>query len=97
MSEDIISRWPSDLTNDQDGDGCADDEDLDIDGDCHANVKDNCERVAILGGYCDEPDQLDDDSDGFGDACDSCPSGIEGSTTYVFQDIDQDGCRNEED
>ena len=43
--EDTCPTGTSDLSSDQDGDGCADDEDLDIDGDCHANVKDNCERV----------------------------------------------------
>ncbi|MBL90513.1 MAG: hypothetical protein CMH56_01700 [Myxococcales bacterium] len=69
--QDTCPTGQSDISQDMDDDGCADDEDLDVDGDCHGNVKDNCELVSNKGGHCDDPSQLDTDTDGHGDACDN--------------------------
>ncbi len=54
------------LIPDLDGDGTRDELDSDVDGDGVPNAGDDCPRVA-------NPDQLDRDHDGTGDACDRCP------------------------
>ncbi len=97
--EDTCPTGMSDLTSDQDSDGCADAEDLDIDGDCHGNVKDNCEVVYNKDGFCDQPFQDDADQDGVGDACDEneCGDGDPDGEEECDDgnDIDFDGCRND--
>lgn len=83
---------------DNDGDGTIDEDclpdspclDVDPDGDGYANPgqatdecpEDNCPDVF-------NPDQLDSDGDGFGDACDACPTGADSElccdyAEYVF-------------
>jgi hypothetical protein len=89
--------WISTLEEDIDSDGCAD---IDTDGDGLVDQSDNCPQVVNV-------DQLDDDGDGTGDACDGdadgdgittefddCPTGETNWNSSEANDNDGDGCRD---
>jgi len=87
---DINDAFPLDATEwaDNDADGTGDNADTDDDNDGVLDVNDNCHWVA-------NPDQMDTDANGFGDACDpgkvGYAAGDEMGTAVALFDINGDG------
>ena len=85
--------WTSNVSTDNDGDGCRDEsEDTDDDNDGLADTDEREQQIGLGGKSCSL--LVDCDNDGVGDSSDQCSAGATGWISDGSTDNDGDGCRD---